>query len=254
MSPLVIVHEDDDLLVVDKPSGLAVHQGWAREADVLVARVRAAHGPGIHPVHRLDRGTSGLVVLARSAEAVRVLQAAFEGGLVQKEYVALVRGAPPDEALIDYAIPRREGGPRVEARTRYVALARTRLDESPLREPRYTAVLARPETGRLHQIRRHFAHVSHHVMGDSKHGRPDHNRLLRARVGLARLALHARGLSLPHPRTGARLVLHAPLPPDLAEPFARLGLALERLSADAPSPPEARAEAAPEGPATSSSS
>jgi tRNA pseudouridine65 synthase len=183
-------------------------------------------------VHRLDRGTSGCLVFALHAEAARRLQALLEAGGATKRYVALVRGVPAVEGAIDHPIPRAPDGPRVPAFTAWRRLAVV-LD-------RYALVEDVPRTGRLHQVRRHMKHLSHPIIGDVNYGKGEHNRFFRERYGLHRLALHAASLELPHPMTDAPLVLHAPLPSDLADPLERAGLApdvRERLGR-----PEMRAE------------
>ncbi|HLX06436.1 MAG TPA: pseudouridine synthase, partial [Thermoanaerobaculia bacterium] len=147
---LAALYQDDDLLVVDKPSGLAVHRGWARDGEVVMTLARALAGRHVFPVHRLDRGTSGVLVLALAAGAARVLGEAFEAGRVRKRYLALVRGIPPPDGVVDHPIPRSPGGPRVPAVTRFRRLATFE---------RYAWLEVVPETGRLHQIRRHLKHI-----------------------------------------------------------------------------------------------
>ncbi len=221
---LAVLHRDDDVLVVAKPSGLAIHRGAAVEHDTVAARL-AEHEPGASAVHRLDRGTSGALVVARHAEAARALAEAFEAGRVAKRYVALVRGeVGPAEVLVDHAIPGDEGGPRVGARTRIRGLATIAMADSPLRETRYSWIEARPETGRFHQVRRHAKHLGNPIVGDTNYGRSEHNALLRERFGIARLALHASAITLP--ALGARatpLTVRAALPIDLAEALIAMG-------------------------------
>lgn len=208
---------DDHVAVADKPSGLLVHRGWANDDDVAMFRVRDALGQHVHPVHRLDRGTSGALLFARTREAAAALARAFEEGRVDKRYLALVRGVPPDEGVIDHAIPRSEGGPRVPAVTRFARVARSEVD-------RCSLVLAAPETGRLHQIRRHLRHVGHPLVGDVTYGSGVINRHYRATYALHRLALHAYRLAFDHPVTGARVVVTAPVPEDLGAALDALGL------------------------------
>src|SRR5438128_2328598 len=105
-----LLFADPHIVVANKPSGLLVHRGWADDADVALFRVRDAVGQRVYPVHRLDRGTSGALLFARTAEAASVLGRAFEGGFVDKRYLALVRGTPPEAGIIDYPIPKNEGG------------------------------------------------------------------------------------------------------------------------------------------------
>jgi tRNA pseudouridine65 synthase len=179
--------------------------------------VRDALGAHVHPVHRLDRGTSGVLLFARTREAAATLGRAFEAGAVEKRYLALVRGTPPDEGVVDHAIPRAEGGERVAAVTRFRRLARSSVD-------RCSLVLALPETGRMHQIRRHLHHISHPIVGDVNHGSGAINRHYRARYGLHRLALHASSIAFDHPTTGERMAVSAPVPGDLADALSALDL------------------------------
>ena len=219
--PIDLLYVDDHVVVANKPSGLLVHRGWDRDDDVAMFRVRDALGGNhVHPLHRLDRGTSGALVLARTQDAARVLAAAFEAGTIEKQYLALVRGqVADDEGVIDYAIQNDEdtASPRVPAVTRFRVVRRSAVD-------RCSLVLAMPETGRLHQIRRHLRHINHPLVGDVKHGSGPINRHYRTTYGLHRLALHAALIAFAHPVTGARISVEAPMPADLAEPLQRLEL------------------------------
>lgn len=127
---------DEHVVVADKPSGLLVHRGWDNDEDVAMFRVRDAIGAHVHPVHRLDRGTSGVLVFARSTEIAAELSRTWER--VTKRYIALVRGGPPNEGVIDHPIPKSEGGPRVRAVTRFRLIARSTVDRCALvqAEPR----------------------------------------------------------------------------------------------------------------------
>jgi len=180
----------------------------------------------VHPVHRLDRGASGVLVFGLAPEATRRLAAAFAERRVRKEYLAVVRGVPPESGTIDHPLPPESGiGARLEARTSFVRLAEIELPYPVGRYPvaRYALVRAVPETGRMHQIRRHLAHLRHPIVGDVNHGDGKHNRLFRERLGVRRLLLHARGLELPHPGTGERVWIEAPLPGEMATLFHRFG-------------------------------
>jgi tRNA pseudouridine65 synthase len=205
------------IVVANKPSGLLVHRGWDDDDDVAMFRVRDAIGQHVFPLHRLDRGTSGALLFARTREVAAVLSRAFEEARIDKRYVALVRGAPPESGVIDYAIEKKEGGPKVAALTRFRRLACSPIDRCALVE-------AMPETGRLHQVRRHLRHINHPLVGDVKHGSGVINRHYRETYGLQRLALHAHHLAFEHPITGARVVVSAPIPEDLASPLDKLGL------------------------------
>src|SRR6187200_575112 len=110
MKTIDLLFVDSDVVVVNKPSGLLVHRGWANDDDVAMFRVRDALGAYVYPVHRLDRGTSGALVFARTKEAARTLALAFEEGRVHKEYLALVRGVAPEEGVVDSPVPKSEDG------------------------------------------------------------------------------------------------------------------------------------------------
>ena len=223
--PLRIVYEDDDLLVVDKPAGLAVHPSPGHSRHTLVHAI-LAHCPQLSSiggegrpgiVHRLDKDTSGLIIVAKHDDAHRSLARQLKERQMEKRYLALVEGlVEPPEGVIEAPIarhPRRrqrmavvEGGR--EARTRYKLL----------REVGGRSLLeVRPETGRTHQIRVHLAAIDHPVAGDRVYGRRD-----AGRWPLRRHFLHAHGLVFHHPRTGERLELEAPLPEELAQALATL--------------------------------
>jgi tRNA pseudouridine65 synthase len=211
-----ILYRDGLLLAVNKPSGIAVHRGLSRERIAVLQLARTAVGKRIYPVHRLDRATSGALLRALDSGTARRLQQKLEAGEVGKRYLALVRGIPPEEGVIDHPVPRSPGGPRVPAVTEFRRLATFE---------RYALVEARPLTGRFHQIRRHFKHLSHPLIGDVRYGKGEHNRMFRERFGLYRLALHAVELAFDHPETGERLRIVAPVPEDLAEPLRAMGMA-----------------------------
>ena len=210
-----VLYVDDDLAVVAKPSGLLVHRGgMAREDDVAMVRARRALGRHVYTVHRLDRATSGALLLALSSEIAALLARSFELGVIEKTYVALVRGVAPAQLVVDHPVPKDEGGERVPAVTEL-----RRLWEG----PHCSVVEALPKTGRFHQIRRHLKHLHHPIVGDTNYGDGVTNRRFRE-LGLTRLALHAARLRFTHPRTGLSLDVHAPLPADLAAPLLRLGV------------------------------
>ena len=219
---LDVLHLDDHLLVLNKPSGLLVHRGWGRDDVTLIDLVKDyLDAPTAYPIHRLDRPTSGVVLFARDPQTARLLNDAFDDRRPHKTYLALVRGASPPDGTIDHPIPRREDGPRVPALSRYRTLITLHT------EPRHTSLVeVHPETGRLHQVRRHLKHIHHPLIGDSNYGKGRLNRAFAERYGLQRLALHAAALTLTHPATGDPAAFTAPLPPDLLRPLALMGLPL----------------------------
>jgi tRNA pseudouridine65 synthase len=210
-----ILYRDDDLVAISKPPGLAVHRGWAKDDAYAMTLLRDVLGQWVYPVHRLDRGASGVLLFGLSTAAARLLCERFERHEVEKRYLALVRGAPPAEIVIDHALVPDTGLAAQPARTDVRLLAQL---------GRYAWIEARPKTGRLHQIRRHLKHISCPIIGDVKYGKGEHNRLFRERYALHRLALHAASLSLRDAK-GERLDIEAPLPADL-------GHALEQLESE----------------------
>lgn len=219
-----LLYVDEHLVVANKPSGLLVHRGWDRDDDVAMFRVRDAIGQHVHPVHRLDRGTSGALLFARSPEIAAALATSFQERRVEKVYLALVRGHLAERAgIIDRPVPKGEGAERVPAVTRYEVVARSQVE-------RCSLVRAMPETGRLHQIRRHLRHLGHPLVGDVNYGSGEINRHYRAQYALHRLALHAVTLGFVHPISGSMLHVVAPLPEDFAS-------VLERLFEDLPELP-----------------
>jgi 23S rRNA pseudouridine955/2504/2580 synthase len=231
-----VLFEDADVLAVDKPAGLAAHPGTGIEGATLVEMARAyLRTPELpptefrpSPAHRLDRDTSGVVLVAKHRKAmVRLTEIFTEGEGVQKTYLALVKGKMPrDAGTIDLPLSEHEQTSRSRA-ARGVnfqeAVTRWKVVSSS-KEASLLSVSI--ETGRTHQIRRHLEAVGHPVAGDRRYGDFAWNRLARVRWGLRRMALHAWRLALPHPATSAPLRLEAPLPRELLEVLSRANLSL----------------------------
>lgn len=214
-SPLSILYRDDHLIAVDKPAGLLVHR--TRIADAHAAalqRVRDQVGQRINPVHRLDRPTSGVLLFAFSSAATRALQETFDRGEVTKRYLALVRGYLEDNGTIAKPLRQARHKPERPATTHYRCLHRAEaaFPAGPYDRARYSLAMAEPATGRLHQIRRHFRHLRHPILGDTTHGDGHQNRAFRTNLDIYRLMLMARTLEFPHPVSGDRLRITAPLP------------------------------------------
>jgi tRNA pseudouridine65 synthase len=207
MSSIEILYRDAALVAINKPSGLAVHRGWAQDASYAMTEVRDLLGQWVYPVHRLDRSASGVLVFGLSPDAARALCQSFERHEVVKSYFALVRGAPADDLTIDHPLRPDNSDEPQPALTHVRRLAQY---------GRYAWVEARPLTGRLHQIRRHLKHIACPLIGDVRYGKGEHNRLFREQYGLHRLALHAARLSVTSPGTAQVVNLEAPLAADLA--------------------------------------
>ncbi|THF60979.1 pseudouridine synthase [Pseudothauera rhizosphaerae] len=214
---LALLHRDDHLVAIHKPAGLLVHRSAldARETRFAVQLLRDQLGRHVFPVHRLDKGTSGVLLFALDRETLARLSGAFEAGAVGKRYVAVVRGHPPAEGLIDHPLSRRHdeaehlpagiaGTPR-PARTRFRTLATAELPCRVDRYPtsRYALAELVPETGRRHQLRRHLKHISHPIVGDATFGKGRHNRLFQTLFGVHRLLLACTLLTFEHPWSGS---------------------------------------------------
>ena len=213
--PLAIVFEDDELLVIDKPAGLVVHPGagnWSGTLlNGLLARHRAAAQlPRAGIVHRLDKGTTGLMVVGKTLSAVTELVRAIAAREVRREYVALVHGEPRWEHQVFEAPIGRDPGARLRMAVRASGKpARTDVRRVGAGQG-CAALVCRLHTGRTHQIRVHLSHAGHPLVGDELYGG-------RPALGLQRPALHARRLGLRHPATGLPLEFEAPMPADLAQ-------------------------------------
>ena len=223
-APLHILWRDEHLVALYKPAGWLVHRTGldAGETRFVLQTLRDQIGQRVYPVHRLDKGTCGVLVMALHSDAARALSQAFEQQRTHKRYLALVRGWLPgaaDTTAIEVNHPLRPDdappdAPTQPAHTRLTRLARMELPESS--DPRFATtraslVLAEPTTGRRHQIRRHLKHLAHPILGDATHGKGPLNRWWAQRLGLHRLWLHAWQLSLPHPADGHLVTLHSGL-------------------------------------------
>ncbi|MCM2338114.1 MAG: pseudouridine synthase [Lysobacter sp.] len=214
-SCLDVLHQDDWLAVVNKPAGLMVHDSaLARgETDFAADRLREQFGRPIFLVHRLDRATSGALLLAFDRDTASAMGQVMMSREVEKDYWAVCRGWPEPQFTVDHPLDGGPGKPQKKpAITRFTCLATTELAvaSAGFETSRYALLCAQPETGRFRQIRRHLKHVSHHLIGDTSHGDGRHNRNFRM-LGIHRMLLHARRLAFLHPVTGARVVAVAPL-------------------------------------------
>ena len=214
-SPIATIFEDDALLVIDKPAGLAVHEGKtvSKRSSILGVLESRYRDTGIKPrlVHRLDKDTSGLLLVAKNEQTAQALIEAFASGEIYKEYACLVAGRlPSNEGKIDLPLPGREGR-LVRALTRFRVVKR-------FAETSFTRVVI--DTGRLHQIRLHFAKLGYPVVLDDQHGDFGFNKRFRKQYGLKRQFLHAEKLRTEH--AGKAREWAAPLPKDLQEVLSQL--------------------------------
>ncbi|MEA2682673.1 MAG: rRNA synthase [Chloroflexota bacterium] len=219
---LAVVFEDADLMVVDKPAGMVVHPGAGRRTGTLVNALLGRHSgwpslggperPGI--VHRLDKGTSGLMLVARTDVALRRLSADLAHRRVRREYLAIATGTLKDTGMVEAPIGR---NPRDRKRMAVVEGGRPAVTHFTALEAvgRHTLLVVRLETGRTHQVRVHLAAIGHPLLGDSTYGHP-------AFGIIDRPALHSQHIEFDHPVSGERMAFTAPLPADIEAALARL--------------------------------
>lgn len=208
-----ILYEDPYLVAVHKPAGLLVHRNaHTRHEPALLQILRHQLGKPLFPVHRLDRPTSGLMVMALDPQAARSLAGQFAARQVEKAYLAVVRGFLPQCGYVDAPLLSPSGQPQ-SARTEF-----TRLETAEIPEPvgryataRYSLAHIEIQTGRRHQIRRHLAHIRHPIIGDVLRGDGRHNRFFREYFGLHRLLLASTSLRFTHPASQEKMLLTCPL-------------------------------------------
>ena len=220
---LEILYQDEYLVAINKPSGLLVHKSHIdkRETRFALQEVRDQIGQWVYPVHRLDKPTSGVLIFALSSEVAKLLSEQFKAHTIQKEYLAVVRGYTKEKELIDYDLKvildkkadrdRNNNKEPQEAQTYYERLSTVEFPFAVSRYPvaRYSLLKLLPKTGRKHQLRRHMKHILHPIVGDTKYGRNEHNRLFREKFESHRLLLHASKISFMHPMSGEKLLLEA---------------------------------------------
>lgn len=215
---LDIVYECDDLIAINKPHGLLVHRTKIA-ADVSVFAVQLVRNHlshRVHPAHRLDRKTSGVLLFAKHQEASSEVQSLFQNRTVRKTYQALVRGYVDDKGTIDYALTNE--GKTKEALTHYkrINTYEIQVPHGPHATSRYSEVQVKPETGRFHQIRKHMGHIRHPIIGDRPHGCNKQNRLWKERFEMNSMMLHACRLALDW--KGKELIIEA----DISSEYKRV--------------------------------
>lgn len=222
---LSIIYQDEYIVAINKPSGLLVHRSMLdkHETQFAVQLLRDQIGQHVFPVHRLDRPTSGVLVFAMSADIARKLGEQFASQLINKTYLAIVRGHIKDEGIIEYALKEKldkiadrmakQDKPAQEAVTLFNRLDKFELPFAVGRyaSARYSLVQLTPKTGRKHQLRRHLAHINHPIVGDTAHGDGKHNIFLRQQFNFNRLALTCKSMQLTHPISEKPLVLSSDL-------------------------------------------
>jgi len=220
---LEILYQDEYIVAINKPSGLLVHKSMIDKHEIYFAMKILSEqiGKWVYPVHRLDKPTSGVLLFALDKHSAKLISTQFAEHTIEKQYICVSRGYVNSSGIIDHPlsvkldrVADKDVSTEKEAQeaiTRYETLAQVELDHSIGRydKTRYSLVKVTPQTGRKHQIRRHLKHISHHILGDTKYGRGEHNKLLREVYSCHRLLLHAVSLEITHPYTNEALKIIA---------------------------------------------
>jgi len=223
---LEIIYQDDNLIAINKPHGLLVHRSSiaADAEEFALQMLRDQIGKKVNPTHRIDRKTGGVLLFAFDKPTEIAMQQAFMENRVSKKYLAIVRGYTPDELEVDYPL-RKENGTLQDALTRFTTLKRAELDVPLGKHPtsRYSLIEATPQTGRMHQLRKHFAHIFHPIIGDRTHGCNKQNKLFKETWEMETMLLHASELSFTHPLSEELVVINAELQPEFVRTINLMG-------------------------------
>lgn len=229
---LEILYHDDHLIAINKPHGLLVHRSKiAKDASVYALQtLRDQLGQHVYPCHRLDRKTSGVLLFALDKSSNSQMQLFFSENLVKKNYLAIVRGYTSNKGIIEYPL-KKEDGKLQKAKTAYKTIEKTELDVSFAGHPtsRYSLVSIEPLTGRTHQIRKHFAHIFHPIIGDRPHGCNKQNKLFKEKWNMTTMMLQAYSISFEHPINKVRVSIQAPLSTDFERTLRFLQFKCENL-------------------------
>ncbi len=214
---LEIIYQDEQIVAVNKPHGLLVHRSkLANDADEFALQIlRDQLGVKVYPAHRIDRKTSGILLFALNPHMERALNLLFATQAIKKEYLAIVRGFIPENGTIDYPL-KKENGKLQEALTHFHLLQQTEIPV-PLGKhdtSRYSLVKVTPETGRMHQIRKHLAHINYPIIGDRPHGCNKQNKLFKEKWEMDKMMLHASKMEFMHPTTKELVHIKAKLTED----------------------------------------
>lgn len=224
---LEVLYQDEYLVAINKPHGLLVHRSpIARNTDEFaIQQLRDQLDTHVYPAHRLDRKTSGVLLFGLNKEVLTQLQKQFQTRDVEKVYWAIVRGFTTDAETIDYPL-KNDSDKIQEAITDYKTLCKSEM-EIPFgkhQTSRYSLVEAKPQTGRMHQLRKHFAHINHPIIGDRPHGCNKQNKLFLEKWDMKTMLLHAKSLVFNHPISDEKIQVEAPLSSEFGRMLAELSL------------------------------
>lgn len=214
---LEILYRDEHIIAINKPHGLLVHRSSiaADTSEFALQLLRDQIGQAVYPAHRLDRKTAGVLLFSLDKETDKFIQPLFSDKKIDKRYLAVLRGYCPENGTIDYPLAK-ENGTIQEAVTHYSRLAQAEIDvpHGKFNTSRYSLVEANPETGRMHQLRRHFAHIMYPIIGDRPHGCNKQNKLWKEKFEMNTMLLHASELTFNHPITNKSIHITATLQPE----------------------------------------
>ncbi|PIQ14584.1 MAG: pseudouridine synthase [Flavobacteriales bacterium CG18_big_fil_WC_8_21_14_2_50_32_9] len=221
-----IVYEDDVLVAVNKPNNYLIHHSnYARNIEeiTLLEQLQQQLGFPLYPAHRLDRKTSGILLLLKDKNFVAPFQALFTNNAIQKTYYAIVRGFSPETGKIDTPVKNDDTGVYKDALTNYNTIARIELDipVHPYEKSRYSLMELLPETGRMHQLRKHLNKINHPIVGDYKYGDRFHNRMYETQFNCNYLFLHAYSIEFIHPLSHQKIKFTADFPEDWYKMFTK---------------------------------
>ncbi|MEG0529246.1 MAG: pseudouridine synthase [Bacilli bacterium] len=225
---LEILYQDEYIIAINKPSGLLVHKSfYARDAKIFAIQElrNQIGGQHVYPIHRLDRKTSGVLLFALDKEALKIMNDRFATREVEKKYLAILRGWSPDELTIDYDLTN-DDGVKQNAITYFRRLQKAEIELEFNNHPTssYTLVEAITETVSMHQLRKHFKHILHPILGCRKHGCNKQNKLWLENFELKGMMLHAHQLVFNHPITNERITLNATINEEFEKVADILGL------------------------------
>ena len=219
-----IIYEDEQLVAIEKPSGILVHRtGISQDRVFVLQTLRNQLQKHVYTVHRLDRATSGVLLFALNKDSQAIISEQFEKKTIEKVYYAVVRGWIHKKGTIDHPVPNDKGKLK-SAITHYQRMAKGEIDVAigRYKTARYSLVKLMPETGRKHQIRRHLRSISHPVIGDVNYGDRHHNHYFWDHLNLNRLMLHAHDLKISHPVSHETLIFNSSLPVEWSALFQQL--------------------------------
>ncbi|MFZ1750727.1 MAG: pseudouridine synthase [Saprospiraceae bacterium] len=230
---LQVLFEDEHIIAINKPHGLFVHRTRLDPAaiDFVLQILRDQIGQKVYATHRLDRKTSGVLLLTKTKEAHAPVNELFQTKSVSKKYLAIVRGYCDDQGSIDYPLVNDKGKTQ-EAMTFYQTLDRVDVPVAfgKFETSRYSLVSLMPETGRMHQLRKHMSHIFHPIIGDRPHGCNKQNKLFLEHFKMDTMLLHASEIKFLHPLTGANIMINAPIFSEFARMLIELGFSYDMFT------------------------